>query len=281
MSISVQSPIRCYDEPSTSGLAPCAFVTIPPRMGFPARPPCPSRFVPTVASLSNAPSHANSRSILKLPMAYISGFWFLITLLMPNSGPVNAEWVAIEKQYQSPGRQTVYGDPDTIRRKGNLVMIVQLIDFNNSALDRQTRRSRVRDAHCGVRCDSEDPPADRHGVVQMAIQSLANPWQADRLGAYALVACRRARECQRSQSSNREYASRSLRPACHALMMRFVSSPLHAPLTLLRTLPDRQKICWPQLGTIVSSRLIREPSGADFKRHVNDWNTDARFPDFS
>lgn len=29
------------------------------------------------------------------------------------------------------------------------------------------------------------------------------------------------------------------------------------------------------------TRLIREPSGADFERHVNDWNTDARFPDFS
>jgi len=28
-------------------------------------------------------------------------------------------------------------------------------------------------------------------------------------------------------------------------------------------------------------RLTREPSGADFKRHVNNRNTDARFPDFS
>ena len=49
------------------------------------------------------------------------------------------------------------------------------------------------------------------------------PWQADRLGAYALVARRRAREYPRSQSVNREYASRSLRFACLALMMRTAS----------------------------------------------------------
>ncbi len=53
----------------------------------------------------------------------------LITLLVLSSGPVYAEWVAVEKKYQSPGLQTVYVDPDTIRREGNLVTIWQLIDF--------------------------------------------------------------------------------------------------------------------------------------------------------
>jgi hypothetical protein len=66
---------------------------------------------------------------LKLPPAYCSGFWLLITLLVLSSGPAYAEWVAIEKQYQSPGRQTVYVDPDTIRREGHLVTMEQLIDF--------------------------------------------------------------------------------------------------------------------------------------------------------
>jgi hypothetical protein len=66
---------------------------------------------------------------LKLPLAYLLGLGSLITLLVLSSGPAYAEWVAIEKQYQSPGRQTVYVDPDTIRREGHLVTMEQLIDF--------------------------------------------------------------------------------------------------------------------------------------------------------
>ena len=66
---------------------------------------------------------------LKLPLASCLGFGSLITLLVLSSVPAHAEWVAIEKQYQSPGRQTVYVDPDTIRREGNLVTMWQLIDF--------------------------------------------------------------------------------------------------------------------------------------------------------
>ncbi|MEP6960265.1 MAG: surface-adhesin E family protein [Nitrospirota bacterium] len=64
-----------------------------------------------------------------LPLAYVSGFWSLITLLVLSSGSVYAEWVAIEKDYLSPGLQTLYVDPDTIRREGNLVTLWQLIDF--------------------------------------------------------------------------------------------------------------------------------------------------------
>jgi hypothetical protein len=71
----------------------------------------------------------NARSFFKLPLAYFSGFWILITLLLLSSGPAYAEWVAIEKQFQSPGRQTVYVDPDTIRRERHLVTMWQLIDF--------------------------------------------------------------------------------------------------------------------------------------------------------
>jgi len=64
-----------------------------------------------------------------LPPAYALGFCSLITLLVLNSGFVNAEWVAIEKDYLSPGLQTVYIDPDSIRREGNLVTLWQLINF--------------------------------------------------------------------------------------------------------------------------------------------------------
>jgi starvation-inducible outer membrane lipoprotein len=48
--------------------------------------------------------------------------------VVQSHGPVYAEWVAVEKNYQ-PGKQTVYVDPDTIRREGNLVTLWQLVDF--------------------------------------------------------------------------------------------------------------------------------------------------------
>jgi surface-adhesin protein E len=64
-----------------------------------------------------------------LPLAYLSGFWSLITLLFLSSVPAYAEWMAVEKDYLLPGLQTVYVNPDTIRRDGNLVTIWQLIDF--------------------------------------------------------------------------------------------------------------------------------------------------------
>jgi hypothetical protein len=64
-----------------------------------------------------------------LPLAYFSGFWLLITLLVLSSIPAYAEWVAVEKDYLIPGLQTLYVDPDTISREGNLVTMWQLIDF--------------------------------------------------------------------------------------------------------------------------------------------------------
>ena len=63
------------------------------------------------------------------PLAYFSGFWSLITLLVLSGVPAYAEWVAVEKDYLLPGLQTVYVDPDTISREGNLVTVWQLIDF--------------------------------------------------------------------------------------------------------------------------------------------------------
>ncbi len=53
----------------------------------------------------------------------------LITLLVLSHGPAYAEWVAVEKKYQTPDRQTVYIDPATIRRDRNLVTLVILIDW--------------------------------------------------------------------------------------------------------------------------------------------------------
>ena len=64
-----------------------------------------------------------------LSPAYVLGLWSLALLLVLSSGSVYAEWVAVEKDYLSPGLQTVYIDPDSIRREGNLVTLWQLIDF--------------------------------------------------------------------------------------------------------------------------------------------------------
>lgn len=71
----------------------------------------------------------NAGSFLTLSLAYVSGFWLLITILVLSSGPVHAEWVAVEKSYQVPGLQTGYIDPNTIRRDGHLVTLWQLTDY--------------------------------------------------------------------------------------------------------------------------------------------------------
>ena len=53
----------------------------------------------------------------------------LITLLVLSHGPVHAEWMAVEKKYQTPDRQTVYINPVTIHRDGNLVTLMILIGW--------------------------------------------------------------------------------------------------------------------------------------------------------
>lgn len=78
-------------------------------------------------------SHMDSRELMEnwrnVLRAYVLGFWSLISLLVLSSGSVHAEWVAVEKDYLSPGRQTVYIDPESIRRDRNLVTLWQLVDF--------------------------------------------------------------------------------------------------------------------------------------------------------
>ena len=52
-----------------------------------------------------------------------------IIVLMQCVGPVFAEWVALEEQYQSHPLQTVYIDPDTLHRTGEVVTISALIEW--------------------------------------------------------------------------------------------------------------------------------------------------------
>lgn len=75
-----------------------------------------------------------SRRILKenrhkQALVYLSGFWSLVTLLFLSTVPACAEWQAVEKDYLAPGLQTVYINPESIRREGDLVTMWQLIDF--------------------------------------------------------------------------------------------------------------------------------------------------------
>jgi len=86
--------------------------------------PLPSHRVSLASSVT-----CKAGSLFTLRVTYFTGFWSLITILFLSSVPAYAEWVAVEKDYLSPGRQTVYVEPDTIRREGNLVTIWQLIDF--------------------------------------------------------------------------------------------------------------------------------------------------------
>jgi surface-adhesin protein E len=60
------------------------------------------------------------------PLAYFSVFWPLIAFLVLSSGPACAEWVAIGS---TDDGMTAYGDPDTIRRKGEMVKMWSLFDF--------------------------------------------------------------------------------------------------------------------------------------------------------
>ena len=69
------------------------------------------------------------RRILKLPLAYCLGFWLLITLLVLSSGPAYAEWVAIGS---TDDGMTVYADPDTVRRKEEMVKMWVLLDFKTT-----------------------------------------------------------------------------------------------------------------------------------------------------
>lgn len=63
---------------------------------------------------------------LNLPPLYFLGFWLLITLLVLSSGPSNAGWVFVSGDDEA--RMTVYVDPDSIQRNGDLVKMWHLSD---------------------------------------------------------------------------------------------------------------------------------------------------------
>lgn len=59
----------------------------------------------------------------------MKGFMFIALLILLNSVPVYARWEAIEKQYQPPGLETLYFDPETIHHEGTRATLWQLTDL--------------------------------------------------------------------------------------------------------------------------------------------------------
>jgi hypothetical protein len=69
----------------------------------------------------------NAGHFLKLSQAYFLSFWVLIMFLVLSSGPVYAGWVLTSGDDEVGLK--VYVDPDSIRRKENLVKMWQLYDY--------------------------------------------------------------------------------------------------------------------------------------------------------
>lgn len=63
------------------------------------------------------------------PLTYFSGFMLLIVLLVLSSGAAYAEWVAIGS---TDDGMAIYADPDTIRRKDEMVKMWILFDFKTT-----------------------------------------------------------------------------------------------------------------------------------------------------
>ena len=84
----------------------------------------PHRHVPVPRFRGN-----NQRLFCKLPLAFILGFWVLITLLILGSGAAYAGWVLTSGD--DGAGLTVYVDPDSIRRNGNLAKMWQLYDYKS------------------------------------------------------------------------------------------------------------------------------------------------------
>ena len=71
----------------------------------------------------------NTGPFLNRALAYYSGFGSLTTLLLLSGGPAYAEWLWFNED--KPG-MTIYVNPDTIRRKGDLVKMWALYDFETA-----------------------------------------------------------------------------------------------------------------------------------------------------
>jgi hypothetical protein len=88
-----------------------------------------SRIRLNVSSPAQPSAMSHSGSCLGLSRVFPPGFWLLALLLGLSVRPAYGEWMVVEKPYPVQELRTVYIDPATIVREGNLVTIWQLTDF--------------------------------------------------------------------------------------------------------------------------------------------------------
>jgi len=73
----------------------------------------------------------NERADLPRKRPAVCGLVFGLLIALPMLSPtsVHAGWVTVEKRFQTPSTQTVYFDPETIRRQNDLATLWQLADI--------------------------------------------------------------------------------------------------------------------------------------------------------
>src|SRR5262249_8673217 len=98
----------------------------------------------------------------QLPLASCSGFGLLITLLLLSCRTASAEWVSVAgKVEEGLTEYTLYVEPDTMRRSGDVVELSTLVDFT-------TTQTTPSPPHLSVRSRSEiDCSADRIRVLSL------------------------------------------------------------------------------------------------------------------
>lgn len=99
----------------------------------------------------------NTRPFFKLPLIWCSSFvGLLLTFLLLRTAPVYAEWVLI---VETPSGMTEYVDPDTIRRKGDMVKMWVLFDY-------KTAQTSAGDSYFSSKSQMEiDCPEERFRIL--------------------------------------------------------------------------------------------------------------------
>jgi len=88
----------------------------------------PYRRFPPHCAVTDSPG-----PFFQLLLAYCSGFGLLITLPLLSCGTACAEWVSVaDKVEEGLTQYTVYVEPDTLRRNGDVVELSALIDFTTT-----------------------------------------------------------------------------------------------------------------------------------------------------
>ena len=79
----------------------------------------------------------------------------LLLIALLSRDPANAEWVTVEKTNDVAGRMTVYVDLGSMHREGNLVTILQLLDYKTMQGGRSPSRYSSRMIQTQFDCANE------------------------------------------------------------------------------------------------------------------------------